>query len=419
MPVKSLFFAISLLVSASAAASVVKIPGSTGVLINHTSLPPEAFKVSYSVRCQSTTGVSCGSFELEQNLNAFGIYTIPDFELEVGTTRPQDRRYSLFVFLSLPTEDARFPKGVAPGDLAQLTDKRKISSLAELKAPDFSLFRAEPGVLDIRLQSGRDLNEFLKNEGRDVGVTVELDFGLSGTNNLDTTVRLEQTGFSRKRWVDLRETYMLLPGKLATDAAIDYVVTYEYQTVKSGRLNFAPNLVGLLGALTIDDTAARTEQLPLERKLTGEFADTNFHLDYALRDRMKFDEIGFSYATLKAECVNGQIQGELIYREGQFTDEPETSRVPVSGVCQGETGTLQWPIENISGQTEMLSAKYARIRAQTYEKPNGTKSIGRLLFTDDISESQGIYKGKELSMFLTVRLADGTYAGHISVGTDN
>lgn len=413
---KYLFTGFLLTISLNAFATLVPVAASNGRLINHTGLPSEAFKLSFSVSCTTGGFRDCGAFEIEKNLNADGTYEIPAFELDAGKTRPQDRKYSLFVFLSLPSDDARFPVGVAPSDLSLLNDERGVKDLSRLKAQDFTLFRASAGSLDVRLKSGRDLNEFMKNEGRDLGVSIEIDFGLTGTEDFSTTETREQSGFSLKRWTDVRETYFLVNGALPADAAFDYAIEFDAQTVKSGRLNFAPTLIDLLGEFTIDDGPAQVEQLPAERKLTGLFPDTNFFLDYALRDQYKFAEIGFSYATLQAECVNGKIQGELIYRDGQFVGDPETSRVPVSGTCQGETGTLMWPIETRQGKTVMLSAPYVRIRAQKYGS-RGT--VARMLFTDDVYDSGAKYKGDELSMFLTVRLPDGTYAGHISVGTDD
>lgn len=414
----SLLCAVLLAFAAPAFAVTVKVPGSTGRLLNHTSLPSEAFRVSFSVSCTDLHFSDCGRFEMEKNLNPDGTYEVPAFELDAGNTQPAKRLYSLHVFFSLPEEDPRFPKGAAPGDLASLVQERRVRDVTTLVAPSFTVLMADAGPLDVKLASGRKLDSFLREDGRDLGVTIQLDFGLTGTENFETTVTLEQTGFSRKRWVDLPRTYFTLRGEYAADAPFDYEVTFRYQDVKTGRANFRADLVNVLGALKIDDVVGAADQLPAERRLTGSFPDTYFDLDYPKREEYEFADIGFSYATLNAECVNGKIQGELIYRDGQFTSDPETSRVAVTGTCRGETGELRWPIQKKSGGTEMLSAKYVRIRAQEHERPNGRKSISRLLMTDDVSEMLGVYKGEELSMFMAVYASDGSYAGKLSVSTD-
>lgn len=134
---------------------------------------------------------------------------------------------------------------------------------------------------------------------------------------------------------------------------------------------------------------------------------------------MEFAEIGFSYATLNAECVNGKIVGELIYRAGQFTDEPETGRAPVTGKCNGDAGEIVWNMKRKGGQVETLTAKYAQIQAQNRTSNNGTKSVSRLLFSEDVREMLGEYKGEEISIFMPTYFADGTYAGQLRVATDN
>lgn len=413
LALSSLFFAT--VHAAAAHAAVLQFPAQKAQLFNHSNLPNDAFQVSYSVGCRTVQGDDCGDFETEVPVQADGSYEIPAFALDLGKSKAADRRYSLFVFFSLPEDSPDFPTGIAPAGLASMVNPRGLTDPAQLAPPNFTVFKIAAGTLDLALESGADVESFLKGPGRDVGVDIEIDFSGTKSGELDQTLNLEQSGFSRKRWVDVPAGYFTIAGAYARNTPVDFEISWNYKVVKSGRAAFSSDVAQMLGSFTIDDRIG--DQRVDERRLTGSFGDSYFDLDYAKREEYKFAEIGFSYATLNAECMNGKIQGELIYRSGQFEDEPETSRVPVRGTCAGETGEIQWPIEKKSGGTEWLSAKFIRIRAMDIERPNGQKKLTRLLMTDDVRESLGDYKGEELSMFLAVYAADGSYAGKLSVST--
>lgn len=395
-------------------AEIVTVPGSQGRLLNHTALPNEAFELSFTAWCQTDAGYTCGRFEQTTLLKADGTYQIPAFTLDAGATDPTIRRYSLLVFISLPADHPQRPKSTAPGDFAAMVDIRK-ASIQQLQAKNFTLHATDSGLLNVKLASGRKLDDYLKNEGRDGGVNIEIDFGLTGGRRSGLNHSIDQSGFTRKNWLELPVRYFMTPAELAADAPFDYVIRSQSQEIKKGRANFSSNLISAIGLLEIDDR--QSEDLVAERRLTGSFADSYFQLDYPLQDQMEFDEIGFSYATLNVECVKGQIVGELIYRDGQWPDDPETSRVTVGGLCQGDSGQIVWTMKRKSGKLETLTAKYDRIRAQNLTGPNGNSKISRMLFSSDVRDRMGEWKGEELTIFMPAYFADGTYAGDLRVAT--
>jgi hypothetical protein len=267
--------------------------------------------------------------------------------------------------------------------------------------------------LDLKLASGRPVSEYLLGEGRDTGLDISIDFTATKKFDIGTTLRLEQTGFARKNWSKIPARHALVAGYLTKNPDVQVRVYDNFTFTESIHSTvFSPNLASVIGPVVVDDSKSNASVK--DRLLDAVYTDAYVFLDYEKRDAFKFAEIGFSYATLDVRCVNGEIVGKIIYRDGQFESDPVTTSDKVSGTCAGEEGLIKIPLHKANGETVVVSAPYFRIRASKV-KNKGKEFISKLLLGDVITYSLDVFLGSEVSMQLPLLSETGEYFGFMTV----